>query len=93
MAVNQSLRADIDVIRRERVTLDKVKHDMTNQVNKISRETEDQEKKLASKSKAVEKIKEKIIILKECNEDQRNTYMSKYDELQVDLFIDSFTIN
>lgn len=83
MAVNQGLRADIDVIRRERVTLDKVKHVMSDQVNKLSQETEDQEKKLASKVKAVEKIKEKIIILKEWNEDQRNTYMSKYDELQV----------
>ena len=83
MAVNQGLRSEIDVIRRERVTLDKVKHVMTGQVNKLSRETEEQEKKLASRSKAVEKIKEKIVILKEWNEDQRNTYMSKYDELQV----------
>lgn len=83
IAVNEGLRSEIDVIRRERVTYSKVKSIMANEVGKISKETGEQEKIHISRSKAIEKIREKIIDLKGWNENEHSIYLSEFDKLQV----------
>jgi len=82
IAVNEGLRSEIDVIRRERVTYSKVKSIMANEVGKISKETGEQEKIHISRSKAIEKIREKIIDLKGWNENEHSIYLSEFDKLQ-----------
>lgn len=83
IATNEGLRTDIDVIRRERVTYNKVKSVMLNEAEKINKETGEKEKMHVSRSKAIEKIREKIVDLKEWNENEHSIYLSEFDKLQV----------
>ena len=83
-ATNEGLRSDIDVIRRERVTYNKVKHSMVGQVEKISKETKEQEERTKASDDAIKKIREKIVGLRGWNENEHGTYLSEFDKLQVE---------
>jgi len=58
---------------------------MVNEAEKINKETGEQEKVYVSRSKAIEKIREKIIDLKGWNENEHSIYLSEFDKLQVKL--------
>jgi len=82
LAANQKLRAEIDVVRRERVTYDKVRKDMEEELSKVVNETDDQANKQAMLQATADKMKEKILKLKEKNTHDQTTYLSEYDRLQ-----------
>jgi len=82
LAANQNLRGEIDVVRRERVTYDKVRKDMEEELSKVVYETEDQSSKQAMLQATADKMKEKILRLKEKNTHDQTTYLSEYDRLQ-----------
>ena len=84
VAANENLRAEIDVIRRERVTYNKVKHTMSEEVGRIAREAKEQEEKTKASDDAIKKIREKIVGLRGWNENEHSTYLSEFDKLQVE---------
>ena len=84
VAANENLRAEIDVIRRERVTYNKVKHTMIEEAERIAREAKEQEEKAKASDDAIKKIREKIVGLRGWNENEHNTYLSEFDKLQVE---------
>ena len=83
LAVNQNLRAEIDVIRRERVTYEKVRHDMDDELKILTDQTIDQATKHSRMQMAAESMKEKILKLKEKNHHDQTIYISEYEKLQV----------
>jgi len=82
VAANENLRSDIDVIRRERVTYNKVKHTMSEEVEKIARGAKEHEEKSKASDDAIKKIREKIVGLRGWNENEHSTYLSEFDKLQ-----------
>lgn len=56
---------------------------MAGEVGKISKESSDQEKKHVTRTKAIGKLKEKIVDLKGWNEHEHSVYLSEYEKLQV----------
>lgn len=83
LATNQNLRAEIDVIRRERVTYEKVRHDMEDELKILGDQTIDQATKHNRMQQAAESMKDKILRLKEKNHHDQTVYISEYDKLQV----------
>jgi Txe/YoeB family toxin of Txe-Axe toxin-antitoxin module len=82
LAANQNLRAEIDVIRRERVTYEKVRNDMEGELRILSDQTIDQATKHSRMQQAAESMKEKILRLKEKNHMDQTVYITEYEKLQ-----------
>lgn len=82
LAANQNLRAEVDVVRRERVTYEKVRRDMEDELKKISEDASDQTNKHHMMQVAADRMKEKILKLKEKNQHDQTTYLSEYEKLQ-----------
>lgn len=82
LAANQNLRAEIDVIRRERVTYEKVRNDMEGELRILNDQTIDQATKHSRMQQAAETMKEKILKLKEKNHMDQTVYITEYEKLQ-----------
>jgi gas vesicle protein len=83
VASNKLLRDDVDVIRRERVTLRDVRTQLGDQLHKISSKAEEMHKKYRLRSEVVGEMKEKLLQLKDKNTDQQKIYIQEFDHLQV----------
>jgi hypothetical protein len=83
VASNKLLRDEVDVIRRERVTLNDVRVQLTEQYSIISTKAEEMYKKYKLRTEVVNEMKEKIIQLKEKNTGQQKIYLQEFDHLQV----------
>jgi chromosome segregation ATPase len=82
LAENQKLRENVDVVRRERVTYDNVRKEMEDELKNIEDQKFEQEINHKSMQQAADRMKEKIIRLKEKNFLDQSTYLSEYDKLQ-----------
>lgn len=83
VASNKLLRDDVDVIRRERVTLKDVRTQLSDQLHKISSKAEEMHRKYRLRNEVVSEMKEKILQLKDKNTDQQKIYIQEFDHLQV----------
>jgi hypothetical protein len=82
LAANQKLRAEIDVVRRERVTYENVRSNMGEELRIISDQTIDQATKHTMLQGTADRMKDKILKLKEKNSYDQTIYLSEYEKLQ-----------
>mmetsp|Transcript_19665 Transcript_19665/g.16807 ORF Transcript_19665/g.16807 Transcript_19665/m.16807 type:complete len:102 (+) Transcript_19665:364-669(+) len=84
-AENTHLRRDVDVIRRERVTMSKVRQFMTHDLGRARDKVEEAGRKLRARSAATRNIQDKIVSLKEKNESEQSVYLKEYEGIQREL--------
>jgi len=82
LAANQKLRGEVDVVRRERVTYEKVRNTMEEELRIINDQTIDQATKHDKLQELAEKMKKKILNLKEKNDHDQTVYVTEYERLQ-----------
>lgn len=83
MNINKKLRNDIDVIRRERVSLHGIRENMDVQINEVTNELMRLGVNSDKRSELAVELQQKILALKEKNEEEQNVYLSEYTNLQV----------
>jgi len=82
LAANQTLRGEVDVVRRERVTYEKVRMNMDEELRIMTDQTIDQATRHSMLQAAAERMKDKILKLKEKNTHDQTVYISEYEKLQ-----------
>jgi hypothetical protein len=83
MNVNKKLRQEIDVIRRERVSLYGIRENMDVQIKGVHDELLHLTQNYEKRGVLAVELQEKIVALKEKNEKEQEVYVTEYTVLQV----------
>jgi hypothetical protein len=73
----------VDVIRRERNTMAKVRSGMQEKLDKATKTYQDVSRKYRMRAEVTGDMKSKILDLKDRNQEQQHLYMNEFDNLSV----------
>lgn len=87
LAINKKLRNEVDVIRRERVSLVEVRESMSEQLIRARQKLFELKNREQQRSGLALELQQKIIALRDKNEEEQEVYLSEYRNLQVFGFV------